>query len=110
MHNHPSTSMKVFITDTFGLLGELEFEETGREDVEGGWGSVLNDEGRLLGFGDYAAESGEWVRYCFWIINFVRYGVLIVNYICFFFVENINEIGIGCLNAIFISLWVIMGD
>lgn len=42
--------------------------------------------------------------------NYLRYGVLIVNYICFFFVENIYASDNGCLNAAFINLLAIMID
>ena len=31
-----------------------------------------------------------------------------VSYICFFFVENMKEMGRGCLKARFINLWVII--
>lgn len=59
MDDQPSSGVEVLVGEAFGLLGEFEFEIAWGEDMECGWGSVLDDEGGLLGFGDDSAEAGE---------------------------------------------------
>ncbi len=108
MNNEPSTSVKVLITEAFSLLGQLKLEEARRKDVESGRSSILNNECWLLSFSDDSAKSCEWFGNCFCVTKSLRYGVLIVNYICFFLVENMNDKGTGCLKTEFINLWVIM--
>ena len=72
MNDQPSTSVHVLISDSLGFSIKFEFEVTGREDVKCGWGSVLNDKGWLLSFGDDSAESGEWFGDSFWVMAEIR--------------------------------------
>ena len=108
MNNKPSSCMKVLISDALGFSVEFEPEVSWRENVESWWCSVLNDECWLLSFGDYSAESGEWISDGFCISKKLRYGVLMVNSICFFLVENKKAIAIGCLKTTFIIRFAIM--
>lgn len=108
MDNKPSSSVEILISKAFSLLSQFQFNVPGWEDMKSCRSSVLNYKSGLLSFCDDSAKTCEWIGVGIWIIILLRYGVLIVSSICFFLVENMNDNGIGCLNAVFKSLWVIM--
>ena len=72
MNDDPSAGVHILIGDSLGLSVEFEFKVAWRKDVKSGRGSVLNDEGWLLSFGDYSAESCEWFGDSFWLNGDVR--------------------------------------
>lgn len=68
MNDQPSSSVEVFVRETFSLLSKFKFKISWWEDMKSWWCSVLNDEGWLLCFGDYSAESGECISVGVFII------------------------------------------
>lgn len=88
VNDQPSSCMHVLITESLCFLGQFKSQISWWENMKSGWCSILNDEGWLLSFGDNSAESGKTLSNGFYMNRILRYGVLMVNSICFFFVEN----------------------
>ena len=52
VNNDPSSGVEVISGSTLDLTVEFELEVSRRKHVHGGWCSILDNEGRLLGLGD----------------------------------------------------------
>ena len=68
----PAAGVDVLISYSLGLSGESEFDGSRREDVEGSWSSVLDDDDRAEVLGDESAEAGEILDDGAWVSGVVR--------------------------------------